>query len=61
MLSGLLMLFFSFNPIICGVLLTVGISISLRHSRPAGRALDLSGMAPQGRWRAGGLRHAGRQ
>jgi hypothetical protein len=62
MLSGLFMLFSSFNPIICGLLLTAGIVITLQRSPRQSRPLDLPRLASHRQLPpAGELHHASRQ
>jgi hypothetical protein len=62
MLDGFFMLFFSFNPIICGFLLAAGLAIALRPTPQHTRSLDLTSITPLRRWQPGaGLRQAGRR
>ncbi len=62
MLDNFFMLFSSFNPIICGLLLTAGITITLRHTPSQTPALRLPELAEMRRLRpTGTLREAGRQ
>ena len=62
MLDGLVMLFFAFNPIICGLLLAAGVAIIFRPRSAQAAPLDLTSITALRRWRAGGeLRQAGRR
>ncbi|GAC1437258.1 MAG: hypothetical protein NVSMB65_11490 [Chloroflexota bacterium] len=62
MLHGLLMFFFSFNPIICGLLLAAGFGITLRPASQQAPPLPVTTVSAPRRWRAAGpLRQAGRR
>jgi hypothetical protein len=62
MLNSFILLFSSFNPIICGLMLTAGIAITLRHTPSRAPSLGLSDVTelrrPQG---TGSLRQVGRR
>ncbi len=62
MLDSMLMFFFSFNPIICGLLLASGAMIAMHHTSSQATPVDVSNITVLRRQRAANeVRQAGRQ